>query len=302
MDIEEIQTEAGEAESGGSEIASVELAPIGTSCPNCGAPLVGPYCAVCGQSSATLRVSLREIARNAVSDLWALDSRVVGTGVAMVWPPGEITRQYLEGKRARFVPAFRLYLICSLLFFLVLSFTGALRGGPAEPDPEVGAARAEVRTRLLAQAAEAEGLEREILLRVERIQALQEGEGIRALVAVALERHLPKAMFFLLPLFALLLRILYVRRAWVYAEHLVFALHYHALVFTLFAAALAAGRWIPVWLVFPLAVLYLPLAMRRVYRQGWDHTVAKAAVLGSVYFTICSMAIGALMFWAFWSV
>ncbi len=299
MDIDELP----EGDRGLAAGADAGPAPVGADCRNCGAPLLGRFCAACGQSSATLRVSLREVVANAASDLWSLDSRILTTARALVWPPGEITRQYLDGRRARFVPAFRLYLICSLLFFLILSFTGLLRPEVrTTQDPESVAAMGEVRTDLVSQAEATEGLERAFLLQVERFLALQEGEeDVATAIGRMIERNLPKVMFFLLPLFALLLRLLYLRREWVYAEHIVFSLHYHALTFALFATALLAGRWIPGWIVLPLVALYLPLSMRRIYRQGWVRTLLKSAVLGLLYFLICATAIGLLLGWAFFA-
>lgn len=109
-----------------------------------------------------------------------------------------------------------------------------------------------------------------------------------AFVAKMLDRG-PYLMFFLVPTFALLLKGLYLRRRRLYLEHLIFALHVHALAFIAFALSVALGAlgagtalqldW---WLaVSPFG--YLLLAMRHVYGQSLLATVGKALALLVAY-------------------
>jgi hypothetical protein len=119
---------------------------------------------------------------------------------------------------------------------------------------------------------------------------------------------IPTALFVLVPLFALLLKVLYVFKRRLYMEHLVVALHSHAfmslellLVFAMLgvqhlapdhsfledASGWAMGlliAWIP---------LYLLLMQKRVYAQGWVMTLLKFFVLGTVYSILLSLAIAA---------
>ena len=103
--------------------------------------------------------------------------------------------------------------------------------------------------------------------------------------------QIPTVFFLLLPIYALLLKVLYVRRDWFYAEHLVFALHVHAFTFTIGALVLvvaSSGAWgAPVTAFYALAGLSIPvyflIAQKRVYGQSWPKTIAKATVLGPSY-------------------
>jgi len=103
------------------------------SCANCGAPLEGPYCFVCGQYDDDLRRPVWTLAAEVVEGLFSVDGRVWRTVPPLVVQPGVMTRRYLDGERARFVPPFRLYLVASLIFFLVVAFAGGLFGGLSEP-------------------------------------------------------------------------------------------------------------------------------------------------------------------------
>jgi hypothetical protein len=91
-------------------------------CLNCGAHLRGQYCGSCGQRGSSRLISLWELLRDAFGDLFELDSRLWRTLVPLVIKPGRLTHDYLQGRRVRYMPPFRMYLVLSLLFFLVAFF------------------------------------------------------------------------------------------------------------------------------------------------------------------------------------
>ncbi|MDX1515389.1 MAG: DUF3667 domain-containing protein [Woeseiaceae bacterium] len=91
-------------------------------CLNCGAPITGQYCGQCGQRANTRLISLWELIRDAFGDLFELDSRLWRTLIPLLFRPGQLTRDYLRGRRARFMPPFRMYLVLSLIFFVVAFF------------------------------------------------------------------------------------------------------------------------------------------------------------------------------------
>ena len=91
-------------------------------CLNCGAELRGQYCAVCGQRASGRLISLWELIRDAFGDLFELDSRLWRTIIPLLIRPGKLTKDYLEGKRARYMPPFRMYLVLSIIFFVIAFF------------------------------------------------------------------------------------------------------------------------------------------------------------------------------------
>ena len=93
-----------------------------TNCLNCGSRLRGQYCGTCGQRSRSRLISLWELVSDAFGDLLELDSRLWQTLVPLMIRPGRLTHDYLQGRRARYMPPFRMYLVLSLLFFLVAFF------------------------------------------------------------------------------------------------------------------------------------------------------------------------------------
>jgi hypothetical protein len=91
-------------------------------CLNCGTNLRGQYCGHCGQRSRGRLISLWELISDAFGDLFEVDSRLWQTLVPLVIRPGRLTHDYLQGRRARFMPPFRMYLVLSLIFFVVAFF------------------------------------------------------------------------------------------------------------------------------------------------------------------------------------
>lgn len=92
----------------------------GTPCANCQTPLQGPFCHACGQSSDDHHRSLPHLAMEGIEGLTHLDGRLAQTLPALLFKPGKLARDHFEGRRARHVPPFRLFLVALLVFMFVL--------------------------------------------------------------------------------------------------------------------------------------------------------------------------------------
>jgi hypothetical protein len=83
--------------------------------------LEGKYCIVCGQHAQVRSLSIPSLAHDAIHDLADFDSRGWVTLRALLFRPGFLTNEFIHGRRTRYLPPFRLYLVLSLVFFVVLS-------------------------------------------------------------------------------------------------------------------------------------------------------------------------------------
>ena len=246
-------------------------------CRNCGSPLGGPYCASCGQAAHGSARSLGTLFHDAWHDLTHLDGRLWRTLGALVFRPGLLTSEYLQDRRASYLPPFRLYLVLSIVFFAleaaaagasrraVVITTRSVTDGDARQEWKLtvremeasghGAAAAPVRS-VVNRGADAADLDRACAWLAttggERLgSALAAGcknaiaDGGRAL-GHAFLANVPKTMFLFLPLVALVLFGLFRRARRYYVEHLVLVLHLQAAMFlfaSLALAAEAAKRW-----------------------------------------------------------
>ena len=119
---------------------------------------------------------------------------------------------------------------------------------------------------------------------------------------------IPTALFVLVPVFSLLLKVFYLFKRRLYMEHLVVTLHSHAFIslqLLLIFAMLGVQQLVPSdsflkdatgWIIGLLIAwipLYLLLMQKRVYGQGWLMTLLKFFVLGLVYSFLLSLAITA---------
>jgi hypothetical protein len=118
---------------------------------------------------------------------------------------------------------------------------------------------------------------------------------------------LPQTMFVLMPIFAVLLKIMYIFRRRLYMEHLIVALHSHAFLFlnlivgivlSMLAAWLVPhAQWLESvfhlleWALAIWALVYLLLMQKRVYRQGWFLTGVKYFVIGWCYLWMLTFAL-----------
>ena len=125
--------------------------------------------------------------------------------------------------------------------------------------------------------------QRAVQRKVAQVGHLPPRRALREVLLDLLE-YAPHMVFLLLPLFAFLLKLLYIRRDRYYVEHFVFALHVHAFVFAMFTVMLILPWEQFDGLLFLWIMVYIWIALRRVYRQGWVRTTVKWWTLGWMYF------------------
>ena len=293
-------------------------------CLNCGTRLRGQYCGHCGQRSRSRLIRLWELISDAFGDLFEIDSRLWQTLVPLLTRPGRLTYDYLQGRRARFMPPFRMYLVMSLIFFVVAFFDpreelGILFEPPTESE-SLAAEDAASRSPIVEfdDDDEDEGSDDdeddcvidksdvdympEFLARrftVERMTRVCEritaDEG-KSLTAKVLD-SVPTALIVLLPLMALVQKALHPLSRRYYVEHLLFFVHFHAFVFLVLTlqilfTRLAESFGIPdgtiaviIAAVCLYILIYLFVAMRKVYGQGRFVTFLKYIVLMISYVT-----------------
>src|SRR5207247_343042 len=206
-------------------------------CENCAAPMAGPFCAQCGQAAIDYRRSFRHIIVDVLDSFLNWDSKFFATIGWLIVRPWHLTNQFLAGRRVRYVHPLRLYLLVSILFFFAVTFwVKSVRMEQINLSPEQ---RAEIENEL-----ERENVAPEVRAKVEQALKLPlDGQGksklfetdgnapsnsfekwieTRAkekfgehgtniqLFLVTLISNLPYMMLCCIPLFALVLRVLYV--------------------------------------------------------------------------------------------
>ncbi|MCH9693998.1 MAG: DUF4286 family protein [Gammaproteobacteria bacterium] len=333
-----------------------------SNCLNCGTRLRGQYCGSCGQRARNRLISLWELLSEAFGDLLELDSRLWRTLIPLLARPGQLTRDYLEGRRARYMPPFRSYLVLSVIFFVVAFFDpqrdlSIFFEPPPEPTAEEIAAAEQDATaaaaekeQKIAEAKEklaeldAEGVFPEALveeiaddddeweirlggddenslfddcenasisdeedmpewlrkrLTDERVRSICERNKARGVenFSGAIVDNIPIALIVLLPLMALVLKLLYPLSRRYFVEHLLFFIHFHAFFFLILILQILFARivgWVSLdgaisTIILVATSFYIPVylykAMRHVYGQGHLVTLFKYLLLMIAYLT-----------------
>ena len=99
-------------------------------CQNCGEELAGEYCSKCGQRSVEMKLPIKDLLRELIEELLSFDSRVFHSLIPFAIKPGELTVEYVSGKRAHYISPFKLYFFMSFLYF----FTAAVVERPEGQD------------------------------------------------------------------------------------------------------------------------------------------------------------------------
>jgi len=299
---------------------SAATAPVAR-CENCGAVVSGRYCGTCGQRLEPPVHSLWHFAQVAAEDLTHADSRLWRTLAALLLKPGYLTREFLDGRRARYLPPVRLYLVLSVVFFLWASAThregqflqisvpdhgppkaamAPLAGDKASP---FGAAlpgeSAEQYAERVCSGTNYDGPWRQ------RIQPAAHRACLRIVadrgrsLGDAYLHNVPRALFLFLPLLAGAMMLMYWRPRHYYVEHLLLFVHNHAFAFLLLLLAGLVSALMPVLssavdaVVMLYLLWYMYRSMRVVYGQGRWLTLGKFAVLSFFYLVTGSLMLAA---------
>ena len=98
----------------------------GVECLNCKHPLElsDRFCAYCGQINTTKRLTLKDFANEFILSVFTYDSKFRYTVKDLLFKPGTITRNYVDGKRLKYANPFRFFLSASIFYFILLALFG----------------------------------------------------------------------------------------------------------------------------------------------------------------------------------
>lgn len=268
-------------------------------CLNCGNELQGPFCHRCGQRDQAKRLPLKALFHDVLHDIWHFDHKVLETLRLLVFKPGVLTLAYLEGRRSRYVPPFRLYIFVSFVLFFAFSLVPVGTGKPGASSVNVivesETGKAEQKPTNTKASPEDEWANN---LKARAKATKKNPEGFQR----AFLSNLSKSLFLLMPLFAAILHGLYLRRKPLYVDHLILSLHYHTLAFLVILAlmglaALPGEDWglLPGLALFLAPPIHLAASLRRLHSQGWTKSLIKAALASLVYGAIILAALFGLL-------
>lgn len=270
-------------------------------CPNCEEKITGNFCANCGQKQQDLDIPLQHLLSDFLDSVFTVDSRILRTFTLLISKPGELTERFIAGQRVRFVPPLKLYLFISLVFFFVLTLTDIQIfkvSNSSQKDSVTSSGNSSsiiinldsTSTPQDSVAAKPDSSAKTI--KEQFFSNLKKATQHSSMINTAIVHRLPQMMFLMVPFFAFLLKLLYLRRNQFYVNHLVFAFHFHSFAFIIFLMTLLF-YWLTgqqaVTLLCMSVPIYLFVAMRRVYQQSKKRTLLKLFALTVSYWVILSV-------------
>jgi len=306
-------------------------------CLNCNTPLTGRYCSECGQENRPKKLSVWQLLGQFFSGLLNYDGRLVQSIRLLFSKPSALTLAYMEGKRSSYVNPVQFYLFTSAIYFLfsstfsnpdVIDFANSENaentvsiGSP----PEIIEDLEQERTPTSNLESEFESFEEYLsnqetlepedrssdfeLRFIEKFYQIKDKyEGQKGFIQAFGEEvlnRLPQVLFITLPLLALILKLVFIRRKhyW-YIDHLIFILHiatsFFILLFVQKGLELLASStgWSIISFISGLLgfswMIYYLINFKRFFEKGWAKTLL-FFVLSSFLQSVLFMVVFALL-------
>ena len=324
-------------------------------CLNCEIPLHGKYCHRCGQENREPKESVWQLINHFFQDITHFDGKFFSTLRLLVARPGFLSKEYIKGRRSRYLNPVRMYVFTSALFFLIFfslysvdlkeddmqqdavnnavsadsidsrvdsllrskgiesgNEQDSLEGSPMNRNPDtlvrmpsgrkwsVGFGKDDYTSKKTYDSIQRQlppqqrdgWIERKFQYRSIELkeQYKDDKSGLVSDLANLFLHQLPYLLFVSLPLYALFLKLLYIRRKhFFYIDHVIFLLHLYIFTFIFMLVFIGISKlentfdasWIRLF-HFPLFVFgiyYAVKAMRNFYAQGWGKTILKFVLL-----------------------
>lgn len=94
-------------------------------CLNCGELVNGRYCHKCGQENIVWKQSFTSLLKHFIYDVFHFDGKFFDTLKNLFIRPGLVPKEYISGKRAKYLDPIRMYLFTSAVFFIIFFYITA---------------------------------------------------------------------------------------------------------------------------------------------------------------------------------
>jgi hypothetical protein len=296
-----------------------------SNCLNCDHPVSGKFCSNCGQKTSIPHDSFFHMLLHFVSDYFHYDGKFWGTLKLLLLKPGQLTLNYITGKRASYLLPVQLYIFVSAVFFLIffkLVHVNVSSDGrtfkalyslekPRKPDLTDSAFVREERQLRKERAIMLSG-KRDIDSTYAHTKPSFSAEYLKVYMAnvfinyairakfytasqilgslmTSFIHSIPKMLFFLMPALALLLKLFFRRKDYLYVDHAIMSLHLHSFLFISFITSFIFSfvkwddNWIELVFLFIIPVFYSFLSFHRFYQYSLINTIFRGILTLASY-------------------
>lgn len=333
-------------------------------CLNCGTMVVGRFCHVCGQENLEPKESVWHLVTHFFNDITHFDGKFFQTLKILLFRPGFLSREYVNGRRASYLNPIRMYVFTSAIFFLIFfsvfqkeklhvnttfngktlaqinnmdsasfaTFTAELDGGRPMTREQFAKyidttfssgihlgnnykTRKEYDSLLASGKIKENWLARQFVYKQIELNEKynNNSQQITDAFVHTLMHSVPQMLFISLPILALILKLLYIRRKqFYYVSHGIFAIHLYIFIFISLLVIFALSRignevnWSIFGFLTAILVvglfIYEYLAMKNFYRQGWIKTFFKFLLLNILFLIVLTLLFVMFIFFSFFNI
>lgn len=251
-------------------------------CKNCNSELVGLYCSECGQKNSQL-LSIKEILKEFSDNVFSFDTRFFITLKYLITKPGLLTTEYWLGRRTKYLPPLRLYLVMSLMYFFISSIIN--------PGTDISLYKSDFREKPfqfeLDKSSPKYDPSPEIVAPFVDFFKENFNKGVRVADKKELTQQdliwssMPTAMFILMPFMAFCVYLLNKKKKQLYSYHLITVLHFHSFIFFIFTLE----EIVPIIVIFTKLYLlyYIFFMFKNIYQDSWIWNSLKLTTLSVLY-------------------
>ncbi len=287
------------------------------SCKNCQTVYTGNYCPNCGQSKREYDKPFRFIIADFAGDLFAFDTRFWETFKAILFHPGKVAADFIEGKRARYMPPFRLYVFSSFVFFLLLSYTTSfdksLNFNAVDKDGNAVSVSFHNDSSVVTTSDTTLALDSLVknTTPLDSVLTINDRKIDFADIRNHPDRYFDKflkwmstTMFFLMPIYGFLLWLFFRKSYRYYMGHLVLALNQHVFAFLVFTSIMLVGMPLPEAYFNPTSLLvltlpiYFTMGVKEVYNQTLSSAFWRLTAIWLIYLVISAASIFIIIYYS----
>ena len=229
-------------------------------CPDCGTPGSGNYCANCGEEMEPRVLRIRHYIRDVFQELLSFDSKFLHSIPALLFKPGFLAKEFVAGRRKRYLSPLKLHIIIAILMFLSIGYI--LR---TQFDIQLTKLNKDHKIDSVFSAARQENAVNGDTTKVPTVDDIKTATDY----VQGMETEVGPYVLLLCstPTFAFCLKLLYRKRKKLFVEHLIFSLYFFSFTYLIFIPPIL---WLHSYL-FPtsgiIVCIYLYFAIRNYYND-----------------------------------
>jgi hypothetical protein len=268
------------------------------------------YCPQCGQENVNKRQPFWSILADAITGFFSIDSKTFRSFIPLLFKPGFLTNEFTTGRLVRYVHPARMFITITIIYFILFSVLSDQKSSklkitlPEERNESPDSNEVSIKIGNTSidywkvsglmqkgitdeeQIADSLAIEKSILNMLALRQVMKTKAINRDAFLSYYKSRLPWIMFAIMPVFAIIMKLAYLRRKRLFIDHLVFAYHYHAFAFLLLTIGLLLLKFWPAFPQWPFMLLllwYLVKSMMNVYDDSLLKTFLRLIVIILLY-------------------